>query len=78
MVVSTVWALAEFGELNLKRAGRTVPPDSSNFNHTRPRASTSPREQGLDEGCPWHYQRGVFEAGFAQAHGLGNTSRWVV
>jgi len=37
-----------------------------------------PLGEGRDEGCPWHYQRGVFEAGFAQAHGLGNASRWVV
>jgi len=33
MVVSTVWVLAGLGESNLKRAGRTVPPDTTNFNH---------------------------------------------
>jgi len=34
MVVSTVWVLAELGESNFKRAGRTVPPDSPTFTRT--------------------------------------------
>jgi len=34
MVVSTVWVLAALTESNLKRARRTVPPDSPTFNRT--------------------------------------------